>query len=277
MSIAVFGFSQGGNRLWYDIALVAPSLAFLLFMSFRARKSVHKLTQTRSAIISAYYSLLWLVSILNLLWCVVRAWQGDSQDTTTWNWLSLITSFSMVLLEVSVVVFLLQGNNITGWGALRHTLMVSTIIAGLDAVIKVIYLFGFQWPLFIDGNDIGDRRKWGFWLTYKLSFVALYASVLSLPHTKWQNRLPARPAFYNYICAMFLLNTISAFGCGLLVSGVGFGYWIYGFSSLCYHALYPPFLYSTFLADFFQENDLHLEDVYYSEMKDAGYFDADWD
>lgn len=26
-----------------------------------------------------------------------------------------------------------------------------------------------------------------------------------------------------------------------------------------------------------QEEDLRLENVYYSEMKDAGFFDADWD
>lgn len=26
-----------------------------------------------------------------------------------------------------------------------------------------------------------------------------------------------------------------------------------------------------------QEEDLHLENVYYSEMKDAGFFDADWE
>ena len=28
----------------------------------------------------------------------------------------------------------------------------------------------------------------------------------------------------NYICALLLLNTISAFGCGLLASGVSIGY-----------------------------------------------------
>ncbi|MFQ6634889.1 hypothetical protein Gotur_011424, partial [Gossypium turneri] len=26
-----------------------------------------------------------------------------------------------------------------------------------------------------------------------------------------------------------------------------------------------------------KEEDMHLENVYYSEMKDAGFFDADWD
>uniref|UniRef100_A0A251L8U2 Uncharacterized protein n=1 Tax=Manihot esculenta TaxID=3983 RepID=A0A251L8U2_MANES len=27
----------------------------------------------------------------------------------------------------------------------------------------------------------------------------------------------------------------------------------------------------------YPEGDLHLENVYYSEMKDAGFFDADWE
>lgn len=33
------------------------------------------------------------------------------------------------------------------------------------------------------------------------------------------------------------------------------------------------FLFSGWL----QEEDLRLENVYYSEMKDAGFFDSDWD
>jgi FtsH-binding integral membrane protein len=70
-----------------------------------------------------------------------------------------------------------------------------------------------------------------------------------------------------HLCT-FLMNTISAFGCGLLASGVGIGYWIYGFTKICYHSFYPPFAYVTFLAGLFQEEDLHLKDVYYSKLKD---------
>lgn len=37
--------------------------------------------------------------------------------------------------------------------------------------------------------------------------------------------ISARPAFYNYICAMLLLNVVSLFGCVLLGNGAGFGLW----------------------------------------------------
>ncbi|KAG6526718.1 hypothetical protein ZIOFF_016719 [Zingiber officinale] len=52
---------------------------------------------------------------------------------------------------------------------------------------------------------------------------------------------------------------------------------LFNLTTVCYHSLYLPLLYVVFLAEFFQEEDMHLENVYYSEMKDAGFFDDDWD
>lgn len=137
---------------------------------------------------------------------------------------------------------------------------------------------------------------------------------------------------------MLLLNVALLFSCVLIENGAGFGFWycvyisfqktfikgnfvknllemantlyfyrLFDLAVVCYHALYLPFLYVTFLADFFQvivipafyqllfqlhqfhnswlrirsvlvqEEDMRLENVYYTEMKDAGFFDADWD
>lgn len=76
---------------------------------------------------------------------------------------------------------------------------------------------------------------------------------------------------------------------------------MYNLVVICHHTLYLPFVYITFLSDFFQvyisislrcfcnnechfsgevieflclqEEDLLLDNAYYSEMKDAGFFD----
>ncbi|TYH38968.1 hypothetical protein ES332_D12G146800v1 [Gossypium tomentosum] len=53
--------------------------------------------------------------------------------------------------------------------------------------------------------------------------------------------------------------------------------WLYSTTIVCYHAFYLPLLYITFLGDFFEEEDMHLENMYYSEMKAVGFFDADWE
>ena len=63
----------------------------------------------------------------------------------------------------------------------------------------------------------------------------------------------------NYICALFLLNTISAFGCGLLASGVGIGYWICGFTNICYHSFLSSFCICNFSCRSFPGRRFSLE------------------
>lgn len=72
---------------------------------------------------------------------------------------------------------------------------------------------------------------------------------------------------------LFVLNVLAAVGSTMLGSGVSAGYCVYGISSFAYYALYPPLLYFTFLAEFFQDAEMDLDLMYYSEMRDAGYFD----
>jgi len=123
-------------------------------------------------------------------------------------------------------------------------------------IFQAIYVYGFGVPLFIDEHERGNRVKWGLWILNKLLLSAVYGFILFMHHSKWGERLPgnphfyvpflffllhpiipflfpstARPAFYNYICAMFLLNAVSLFACVLAENGagLGFGYYFYTF------------------------------------------------
>ncbi|KAJ4960747.1 hypothetical protein NE237_020657 [Protea cynaroides] len=262
---------------WYNVSLIVPSVLFVVYLSLQAKKSFTKLSHGRSYIMIAYYGLLWLVSILNLAWCCLQTWECTSGMEFSWNLLSLFTTSGMLFLEVSLMAFLLQGNYDSGLDALTRTFVVSGIIVGADILLKAIYVFGFEIPLFIDSEDTTQKVKWGLWVVHKLLLTTIYGFILFMYHSKWRERLPARPAFYNYIFVMFSLNVAALFACGLVGNSVGFGFWMYNLTSICYHGFYLPLLYVTFLADFFQEEDLRLESAYYSEMKDAGFFDADWD
>jgi hypothetical protein len=180
-------------------------------------------------------------------------------------------------MEVSLLAFLFQGNYASGLQALTQTFVVSGIIVGLDFFLKAIYLFGFGIPLFIDSNQDSHKIKWGLWVVHKFVLTAVYGLILFMYHSNWRERLPARPAFYKYTVIMFALNALSLLASVLAANGANFGLWLYAATNVSYHAFYLPLLYVTFLADFFQEDNLHLENVYYSEMKDAGFFDADWE
>lgn len=177
-------------------------------------------------------------------------------------------------LEISLVAFLLQENYASGLQALAHTFSISGLIVGADILLKAIFVFGFRVPLFMD-DETSHRGKWGLWIVDELLLTCSYAYILFVHYSKWRDKLPPRPAFYNYVVAMFIITGIALFGCGLAASGLAFGLWVYSFVVICYHTLYLPFVYVTFLSDFFQEEDLLLDNAYYSEMRDAGFFDLE--
>ncbi|KAI5398438.1 protein CANDIDATE G-PROTEIN COUPLED RECEPTOR 2 [Lathyrus oleraceus] len=265
------------HGFWHNVVLLVASFLFVLYLALQARNSFLKLTNGRSYIIISYYVSLWLVSLLNLAWCFSQAWECSAGKELTWNLLSLFTSSGMLFLEVSLLAFLLQGNNASGVEALTRTFGISGIIVGFDVLLKAIYLFAFGVPLFIDTDYSTPRVKWNLWVIHKLLLTGVYGLILFMYHSRWRERLPARPAFYNYVIIMFILNAIALFACGLTGNGAGFAFWFYRITVVCYHAFYLPLLYITFLADFFQEEDFHMENVYYSEMKDAGFFESDWE
>lgn len=60
------------HGIWHSLFLIIPSTVFLLYLAFQAKKSVSKLSNGRSHIIIAYYAFLWIVSLLNLLWCSLQ-------------------------------------------------------------------------------------------------------------------------------------------------------------------------------------------------------------
>ncbi|XP_078435486.1 protein CANDIDATE G-PROTEIN COUPLED RECEPTOR 2-like [Wolffia australiana] len=271
------GWLSSCHGFWYNAALILPSLLFVAFLASQARKSLTKLSYGRSYIMISYYGLLWAVSVFNLLWCVLQYWECTPGRELNWNLLTLFTKSGLLFLEISLLAFLLQGNQVSGLDALTRTFVISGMVVALDIILKCIYIFILGVPLFLGNGDGVNRVKWGLWATHKFLLTAVYAIIFFMHHSKWKERLPARPMFYKYIMCMFLLNVVGLVSCGILGSGGAFAIWLYNLTVICYHSLYLPLLYVTFLADFFQEEDLNLENAYYSEMKDAGFFDADWD
>ncbi|KAI6675623.1 hypothetical protein NL676_003529 [Syzygium grande] len=269
-------FSPVCPGLFYDAVLIVPAVLFVLFLAFHAKRNLRKLLHGRSHVKISYYALLWLVSLLNLAWCSLQAWQCTPGSETGWNILSLFTKSGLLCMEISLVAFLLQGNYANGLEALSRTFLVTGIIVGVDILLKAVYVFGFGVPLFFDVGST-HRVKWALWSIHEIVITAVYSFVLFIRFSKWAEELPPRPTFYRYIVVMFVINSVALLACMLAGIGASFGTWLYSLIVICYHALYLPFLYVIFLADFFKEEDFLLDNAYYSEMKDAGFFDADWD
>nr|ACU22884.1 unknown [Glycine max] len=124
------------HGLLHNAVLIIASFLFVLYLALQAKKSFLRLSHGRSYIIISYYASLWLVSILNLLWCFSQAWECSPGKEFAWNLLSLLTTSGMLFLEVSLLAFLLQGNSTSGLEALTRTFGISGIIVGFDILLK---------------------------------------------------------------------------------------------------------------------------------------------
>ena len=118
--------------------------------------------------------------------------------------------------------------------------------------------------------------KWSFWFLHSLLFSLVYAAIMVLPFTQWRDILPAKPSFYRYVRILLVLNITGALGSLLIGSKVVEGYCVYGVASWLYYAAYPVLLYVTFLGEFFADNQLDLDMMYYSEMREAGFLQEDY-
>ncbi|KAL0357443.1 UNVERIFIED_CONTAM: Chaperone protein ClpB1 [Sesamum calycinum] len=212
-----------------------------------------------------------------------QGWQCAPGKAISWNLLSLFTECGMLSLEISIVAFLLQENYASGLEALAHTFLVSGSFVAVDVLVQAIFIFGFGLPLFISA-DASHWGKWGVLFVHTLVLTAVYCYILFVHYSKWRDKLPPRPSFYNYVVVMFIkmfwgcllvdwLEMVLASDFANCESSVR----LYNVIIICHHSLYLPFLYVTFLAGFFQEEDWLLDNAYYSEMKDAGFFDTEWD
>ena len=74
---------------------------------------------------------------------------------------------------------------------------------------------------------------------------------------------------------LLALNVTCVVGAVLIGShvGSGLGYCVYGAANWLYYAAYPPLVYATFLAEFFADEQLDLDLMYYSEMREAGFLE----
>lgn len=269
---------------WFATVTALPALLFLVFLVRRLRAAVAQLRRSHSLVMAAYYVLLWGATGVNLMRCLVQIIVLTSppspsslSPSPSWDTAWLATSFVLLFMEASVVVFLCQGVLLSASEALLRTAIIAGVVAGGDVAIKSSLVFGHHIPLYYHGWAGGSWTKWGFWAAHHAIKSAVYCGLVMLPNTRWRDKMPASPPFHRYVSILLAYNACDAVACLTLALNLHVGYCIHGLANFAYVALFPPLLYATFLADFFKDEDAAVEDAYYAEMRDAGYFDMEED
>lgn len=268
-----------GAKVLFNLIYSVPTLAFLVFLTWRLKPALRRLVRSQSQIMRTYYSFLWVVCILNLFrcWFQIAESTGSGRNEKMWNFMWLLTMAGMTVMEVSVVTFLSQGYIATGKEALIRTLVISGAVALVDAIVKICLIFGYGTSLFLYHDPLEEDMswaKWGFWAAHHLLYVSIYAFILVLPHTHLRDYLPARPSFYRYVAILCANNVGLVIGSMMVGAKNTTGYCVYGTFTWLFFGFFPILLYITFLAEFFVDDDLELESALYSELRDAGYFES---
>ncbi|KAL8130387.1 hypothetical protein V2J09_019542 [Rumex salicifolius] len=256
------------HGFWYSFFLIVPCVLFVAYLAFNAKKNLKKLSQGRWHVMVTYYSLLWFATLLNLFWCFRQTWQCNPGKEVAWNLLSLSTTSAMLCLEMSLLGFLLQENYVSGLDSLARTFTIAGFAVSFDALLKGVYIFGFGIPMFDDGHITTHPVKWGLWVIHRLLLTTVYGYILFIHYSKWKEQLPPRPTFHRYVIVLFVMNVVVVSACGLAGLGMNIGFW-YVIRS-CQHML-------SLALPSIPEEDIILDSAYYSEMRDAGFFDADWE
>ncbi len=146
-----------GAKVLFNLAYGLPTLAFLVFLTWRLKPALKRLVRSQSQIMRTYYSFLWVVCALNLFRCWFQiaesAQSAGGRNERLWNVMWLLTMTGMTVMEVSVVTFLSQGYVATGKEALVRTLAISGVFALIDAIVKMVLIFGTGTSLFIFHAD----------------------------------------------------------------------------------------------------------------------------
>ena len=78
VSLGPLWWASECHGVLYSLAVMLPSLAFVGFLAWQARRSFRRLSYGRShVVVVAYYALLWAVAVLNLLWCFLQVRIGS--------------------------------------------------------------------------------------------------------------------------------------------------------------------------------------------------------
>uniref|UniRef100_A0A914WV83 Transmembrane protein adipocyte-associated 1 homolog n=1 Tax=Plectus sambesii TaxID=2011161 RepID=A0A914WV83_9BILA len=253
--VLVQKIGQYSVRVW-DVAILVPNLIFLIFLIYKFGRVRQKLRQTRSPVFKAFFLLVYITTILNIVRCVVSMCisatnnVGETVDRILW----LVLKFFLLSAELCVLTFGLLFGHLDSRTSIRRVLAATIFISLLHSSVQTLLEFKWYDTKFVvhdpEEFDLYAHGGMAFWMVTSGFFVLIYVVVCALPLFPCiRNRitLPQKPEFYGYCLGLAVLNAAQVIGAGLIFANAMDGMCVVDVTSYAYFALYTPVVYFVFL------------------------------
>nr|XP_054606803.1 transmembrane protein adipocyte-associated 1 homolog isoform X3 [Nothobranchius furzeri] len=221
-----FLYEDVGNsrvRFW-DILLLAPNVAFFMFLMWKLPSARAKIRLTSSPIFVTFYLLVFVVAAVGIARAIVSMTVSTSSaativDKVLWE----ITRFFLLAIELSVIIFGLAFGHLESKSSIKRVLAITAVLALAYSItqgtLEILYPDNHLSAKDFNIYGHGGRH---FWLVSSCFFFLVYSTIVILPKTHLRERisLPSKRSFYVYTAILSLLNLVQGLGSALLCAGI---------------------------------------------------------
>uniref|UniRef100_A0A3Q3MYF4 Integral membrane protein GPR175 n=1 Tax=Labrus bergylta TaxID=56723 RepID=A0A3Q3MYF4_9LABR len=235
-------YEDAGNsrvRFW-DIFLLVPNVAFLVFLMWKLPSARAKIRLTSSPIFVTFYL---------LVGCKLHK-HKYTVSKVLWE----ITRFFLLAIELSVIILGLAFGHLESKSSIKRVLAITAVLAlGYSITQGTLEILYPDSHLSAEDFNIYGHGGRHFWLASSCFFFLVYSLIVILPKTPVRERisLPSKRSFYVYAAILSTLNLVQGLGSSLLCAGIIEGLCCVDVTTFLYFSAFAPLIYVTFLKGFF--------------------------
>ncbi|TRY58617.1 hypothetical protein DNTS_007617 [Danionella cerebrum] len=246
---------QHSRVRYWDVMLLVPNVAFLIFLAWKLPSARAKIRVTSSPIFVAFYILVFVVAAVGITRAIVSMTVSNSGSATLidkvlWE----ITRFFLLAIELSVIILGLAFGHLESKSSIKRVLAITAVLSLAYSITQGTLEIQFP-DKHLSAKDFNIYGHGGrhFWLASSCFFFLVYSLIVILPKTPIRERisLPSKRSFYGYAGILALLNLVQGLGSALLCADFIEGLCCVDVTTFLYFSVFAPLIYVTFLKGFF--------------------------
>merc|ERR1711936_111478 len=274
---AILHYHLGSTKLRvWDLLILIPNLAFLLFLFYKLPSTRLKLRATNSELFRSLYSIVLTCSLASALRCLMSMMlhldsvEHDLANKGVW----VTTRFLLLTAELSVVAFGCAFGVRESKVSIRRISLVcaaiSFVVCAIQAYLEIYEPFyGFQVK---NGFDLYGQGGPAYLAVTSSLLVVVYAILLATmlcPSHFLPTLLPHSSSLAIYCSIQLALHLLTAAGSAMLAVNVHPGLCLTNLTSFAAFSLLSPLIFGCFLHNWFASTQPNLLFAYKAQLDDG--------